>query len=113
MTEPDRGRFIAQDISEGLNCLAGLRTFAKTNASPPPECLAELDALENAFQGIRNGEVHTDFVADDGLMATVREVRGLVSDWLVHDKCSPAVVPQIEGLLARMGITAAFLDSSS
>ncbi|MBK9265403.1 MAG: hypothetical protein IPM54_37160 [Polyangiaceae bacterium] len=111
----DRGREIVQAISEGLNCMANLRKLAKANEAPPPECVTELDAMEYAFQGvrqgIRDGAVETDFVADDALMTGVRAVRGLVLDWLSTGRAPPDLVPQIEEILARMGITVEYLDS--
>ncbi len=115
--DQDRGRLIALAISEGINSLANLRKVANAHGSPPPECLAELDDMERAFQGvregIREGKVESDLVVDDSLMADVRGVRGLVADWLDTGKCPSNLVSQIEGLVVRRGLPIAYLDSVS
>jgi hypothetical protein len=69
--------------------------------------------MERAFEGLRDGAVETDFVADDALMTDTRGLRGLVSDWLTTGRASSDLVTQVEAILARMGITTEFLDSSS
>jgi len=84
--------------------LENLRKLANHGApQPPPEFMAELNAMRRSLEAVRDGTVVANIVVDDNLLDAVLEVRALVSDWLIDGKTSPNVVPQIEGLLRRMG----------
>ncbi|HRI63059.1 MAG TPA: hypothetical protein PK156_02445 [Polyangium sp.] len=109
----DRARGLANAISGGMNCWVSLRKTAKANESPPPQCAAELDDLERAFEVVRGGFFETDFVADDALMADTRRLRALVADWLKSGQVPKEVIPQLEGLLERLGISISYLDSEA
>jgi len=101
---PERAAPTAQALSEGIKCLENLRKLANHGApQPPPEFMAELNAMRRSLEAVRDGTVVANIVVDDNLLDAVLEVRALVSDWLIDGKTSPNVVPQIEGLLRRMG----------
>ncbi len=110
---PERPVPTALDISTGIDCLANLRKLAKTDSQPPPEFMAELNALKRSLEAVRDGTVVAAIVVDDNLLGAVLKVRALVTDWLLDGKTSPDVVPRIEGLLSRMGIEIDALDSLS
>ena len=116
-SDHDHVREMAQDISEGLNCLVSVLQAEKKSAGQPPDGYLEaLDNMDRAFQGIRdgirNGVVETDFEADDALIDNVRKVRELVSDWSTTGLVSSALVPLVEEILSRMGINLDALDPS-
>lgn len=115
-SDHDRAREIAQDISEGLNCLVSVLQAEKSAGQPPEGCLEALDDMDHAFQdvrdGVRNGVVETDFVADDALIKDVRKVRELVLDWSTTGLVSSALVPLVEEILNRIGINLDALDPS-
>lgn len=108
---PERDDPSAQAISEGINCLGNLRKLAKADSQPPPEFMPELNAMKRSLEAVRDGTVVASFVVDNNLLDAVRAVRTLVSDWLVTGQASPDVIPQIEGLLRRMGIEVDALDA--
>lgn len=114
-SDHDRGREIAQAISEGMNCMANLRKLAMANSQPPAGCIAELDDMERAFEGVResvrDGVVETDLVVDDALIADTRRIRDLTSTWLESGQMPQDLVPRIEAVLGQFGITAEFLDA--
>lgn len=115
-SDHDRVREMVQAISEGINCLVSVLQAEKSAGQPPDGCLEALDDMDRAFQGVRegvrNGVVETDFVADDAFINNVRKVRELVLDWSTTGLVSSALVPLIEEILNRIGINLDALDPS-
>lgn len=108
---PERDEPTTRAISEGTKCLENLRKLARADSSPPPEFMAEMNAMIRSLEAVRDGVVVMDIVVDDNLLAAAREVRTLVSDWLVTELVPRDVVPRIEGLLRRLGVEMDALDS--
>lgn len=96
----------AQAIANGIKCLENLRELAKADSQPPVEFMAEMNAMKRGLEAVRDGVVVASFVVDEKLLDAVREVRALVSDWLVGGKASPDVAPRIKELMRRLGVEA-------
>lgn len=80
-----RDREIAEAFSEGLNCIAGIVTALRENASPPklpqPQWEEALWAMENALEAIASKEVQTSLAVPQEQRESVRRLHVLIGEW--------------------------------
>jgi hypothetical protein len=101
-----RDREIAEALSDGINCIHSVVTALQSNASatPDPEWLTTLDAMEVALDGIMAKEVMTSMVVGEDERDRVRRLRALVADWTTTGQPPPDLRALAESVLRFFGV---------
>ncbi|HVK69144.1 MAG TPA: hypothetical protein VM694_32020 [Polyangium sp.] len=100
-------RDIANEIAEGINCIAAFVMALRDDPSttPEPDWVTIVHGTERALDSILAKEVWTDMVIREEDRDRVRKLRALVSDWVATRTAPDELRSTAESVLTSFGIT--------
>lgn len=96
---PDRGRQIAEALTEGFACCREVVSALKASAQvPDPKWIEKLQAMDEAFSAISAGELGRTTAVTPERLHRVRRLRSLVALWVESGRAPEGMQALAEGL---------------